>query len=169
VTKILQELCGLEITSTQVSRAAADLDTMLEAWRQRPIPPISHLILDARYEKVRVGGTVRSCAVLSAIGIRREDGRRMILGVSVSLSEAEVHWREFLSSLKARGLPHSSNNQHHSQPITSPNLTFTEKLLLNRDPGGLSRRDAVFATGGLAGQRQAGASSVETGRAQSAR
>jgi Transposase, Mutator family len=77
---------------------------MLEAWRQRPIPPISHLILDARYEKVRVGGTVRSCAVLSAIGIRREDGRRMILGVSVSLSEAEVHWREFLSSLKARGL-----------------------------------------------------------------
>jgi putative transposase len=104
VTKILQELCGLEITSTQVSRAAADLDAMLEAWRQRPIPPISHLILDARYEKVRVDGVVRSCAVLTAIGIRREDGRRMILGVWVSLSEAEVHWREFLSSLKARGL-----------------------------------------------------------------
>jgi transposase-like protein len=104
VTKILQELCGLEITSTQVSRAAADLDAMLEAWRQRPIPPVSHLILDARYEKVRVNGVVRSCAVLTAIGIRREDGRRMILGVSVSLSEAEVHWREFLASLQARGL-----------------------------------------------------------------
>lgn len=104
VTKILQELCGLEITSTQVSRAAAEMDAMLEPWRQRPIPPISHLILDARYEKVRVNGVVRSCAVLIAIGIRRQDGRRMILGLSVSLSEAEVHWREFLSSLKARGL-----------------------------------------------------------------
>jgi transposase-like protein len=77
---------------------------MLEPWRQRPIAPISHLILDARYEKVRVDGVVRSCAVLTAIGIRRDDGRRMILGLSVSLSEAEVHWREFLSSLKARGL-----------------------------------------------------------------
>ena len=85
VTKILQELCGLEITSTQVSRAAAEMDAMLEPWRQRPIPPISHLILDARYEKVRVNGVVRSCAVLIAIGIRRQDGRRMILGLSVSL------------------------------------------------------------------------------------
>lgn len=68
VTKILQEPCGLEITSTQVSRAAAELDTMLEAWRNRPTPPVSHLILDARYEKVHVGGIVRSCAVLTAIG-----------------------------------------------------------------------------------------------------
>jgi hypothetical protein len=85
VTKILQELCGLEITSTQVSRAAAEMDAMLEPWRQRPIRPISHLILDARYEKVRVDGVVRSCAVLTAIGIRRDDGRRMILGVSISL------------------------------------------------------------------------------------
>jgi putative transposase len=104
VTKILQELCGLEITSTQVSRAVAELDTMLEAWRNRPIPPVSHLILDARYEKVRVGGIVRSCAVLTAIGIRKHDGKRSILGVSVSLSEAEVHWRDFLRGLQTRGL-----------------------------------------------------------------
>ena len=31
-------------------------------------------------------------------------GKREILGVSVSLSEHEVHWRAFLESLKARGL-----------------------------------------------------------------
>jgi transposase-like protein len=104
VTNILEALCGLEVTSTQVSRAMAELDPMLEAWRNRPIPPISHLILDARYEKVRVDGIVRSCAVFTAIGIRSDDGKRMILGTSVSLSEAEVHWRTFLSSLKNRGL-----------------------------------------------------------------
>ena len=104
VTTVLQALCGLEVTSTQVSRAMAELDPMLEAWRNRSIPPISHLILDARYEKVRVGGIVRSCAVFTAIGIRSDDGKRMILGTSVSLSEAEVHWRDFLSSLKNRGL-----------------------------------------------------------------
>lgn len=104
VTSILEALCGLEVTSTQVSRATAELDPMLEAWRNRPIPSIAHLILDARYEKVRVDGIVRSCAVFTAIGIRSDDGKRMILGTSVSLSEAEVHWRDFLSSLKARGL-----------------------------------------------------------------
>lgn len=104
VTNVLEVLCGLEVTSTQVSRATADLDPMLEAWRSRPIPSIAHLILDARYEKVRVAGLVRSCAVFTAIGIRSDDGKRMILGTSISLSEAEVHWRHFLSSLKARGL-----------------------------------------------------------------
>jgi transposase-like protein len=46
---------------------------------------------------------VLSCAVLIATGVM-EDGRRTILGTSVSLSEAEVHWRQFLLSLKKRGL-----------------------------------------------------------------
>ena len=77
---------------------------MLESWKSRPIPPIAHLILDARYEKIRVAGIVRSCAVFTAIGIRSNDGKRTILGTSISLSEAEVHWRDFLSNLKSRGL-----------------------------------------------------------------
>ena len=61
------------------------------------------MILDARYEKVRHGGSLRDCAVLIAIGIL-ENGHRSVLGVSVSLSEAEVHWRAFLQSLIDRGL-----------------------------------------------------------------
>lgn len=109
VTKVLEDLCGLQVTSTQVSRAAAELDELLHTWRNRPIPDIAHLILDARYEKVRTGGIVVSAAVLVAIGIRQADGKRMILGVSVSLSEAEVHWREFLSALKTRGLQPSGS------------------------------------------------------------
>jgi transposase-like protein len=64
---------------------------------------VKYLILDARYEKIRQGGCVRDCAVLIAIGVDGE-GRRSVLGVSVSLSEAEVHWREFFKSLLARGL-----------------------------------------------------------------
>ena len=31
VKKIVEELCGMDISSTQVSRAAAELDEMLEA------------------------------------------------------------------------------------------------------------------------------------------
>jgi transposase-like protein len=41
--------------------------------------------------------------VLVAVGVR-PDGRRSVLGVSVALSEAEVHWREFLASLMERGM-----------------------------------------------------------------
>jgi putative transposase len=104
VTEITRELCGLEVTSTEVSRAAAELDAQLSAWRERPLGRCAYLVLDARYEKVRHGGSVIDCAVLVAMGVREEDGKRTLLGVSVSLSEAEVHWRAFLESLRKRGL-----------------------------------------------------------------
>jgi putative transposase len=103
VTAVMEELCGFEVTSMQVSRAVQALDEGLAKWRNRPLGEISYLLLDARYEKVRVAGAVVSAALLIAVGIM-PDGHRTILGVSVSLSEAEVHWREFLASLQARGL-----------------------------------------------------------------
>jgi transposase-like protein len=103
VTAVMEQLCGLEVTSTQVSRAMQALDAELATWRQRELGAIPYLLIDARYENVRVGGVVVSCALLVAVGITPE-GRRTVLGVSVSLSEAEVHWREFLASLQARGL-----------------------------------------------------------------
>jgi len=103
VTKITEELCGCQISSSDVSRATAMLDEELSKWRNRPLSAVKYLILDARYEKVRAAGCVRDCAVLLAIGVDAE-GRRSILGVSVSLTEAEVHWREFFKSLLQRGL-----------------------------------------------------------------
>ncbi len=103
VAEITKELCGLDVSSSQASRAAGLLDEELGAWRNRPLARTPYLILDARYEKVRHGGSVRDCAVLIAIGVL-DNGRRSVLGVSVSLSEAEVHWRDFLKSLIDRGL-----------------------------------------------------------------
>lgn len=103
VKQVTEELCGLEISSSQVSRASKLLDEELESWRSRELGETPYLILDARYEKVRHGGAVRDCAVLIAAAVL-PNGKRTILGVSVSLSEAEVHWRAFLESLIARGL-----------------------------------------------------------------
>jgi transposase-like protein len=103
VTQVMEVLCGFEVSSTDVSRATALLDEELTAWRERHLGQIEYLVLDARYEKIRVGGSVTSCALLVAVGITPE-GRRTILGVSVSLSEAEVHWRGFLATLQERGL-----------------------------------------------------------------
>ena len=101
--KVVEELCGTEVSSTQVSRAAAELDEMLEAWRSRELGCYRYIVLDAQYEKIRQGGQVLDAAVLIACGVA-DDGNRDILGCSVSLSEAEVHWRAFLSALKDRGL-----------------------------------------------------------------
>jgi len=64
---------------------------------------ITYLFLDARYEKVRQSGQIRDAAVLVATGVDPA-GKRQVLGLSVSLSEAEIHWRSFLQSLVARGL-----------------------------------------------------------------
>jgi transposase-like protein len=103
VKAITEQLCGISVSSSQVSNAALLLDTELEKWRNRSLGEYPFLFLDAYYEQVREDGQVRNLAVLSATAINLA-GKREILGVSVSLSEHEVHWRSFLESLKARGL-----------------------------------------------------------------
>lgn len=103
VAAITEELCGFEVSSSQVSQAAKTLDEGLQQWRDRPLGSFKYLFLDARYEKVRQGGCVVDCAVLTAIGVDGL-GKRHILGVSVALSEHEVHWRSFLQRLVERGL-----------------------------------------------------------------
>jgi len=135
VTKVVEQLCGLSISSTEVSRATELLDVELEKWRNRPLGCVAHLVLDARYEKVRVEGTVRSVAVLIASGIL-PDGHRCILGTSVALSEADVHWREFLRSLQERGL-------HGVKSATSDNHEGLVKALKAVMPGIIWQRCQV--------------------------
>ena len=103
VAKITEQLCGFEVTSTQVSRAAKELDQILEQWRKRPLGAYPYVFLDARYEKVRHDGCVVDVAVLVAVGVC-ETGHRQILGTSIALSEQEAHWRDFLRSLQERQL-----------------------------------------------------------------
>ena len=87
IARVTQELCGFEVSSSEVSRCAAELDDELAAWRERPLGAYPYVVLDARYEKMRHGGSVVDCAVLLAMGVN-PDGQRELLGVSVALSEA---------------------------------------------------------------------------------
>lgn len=103
VDQIIQKLSGAHVSREKVSQLTKELDAELEKWRNRPLGQVEYLVLDARYENVRVDSLVHDCAVLVAYGVL-PDGRRSILGVHVSLGEAEIHWRTFLRKLKHRGL-----------------------------------------------------------------
>ncbi len=103
VSAIIEKLIGSGVSSSQVSKAVAQMDEKLAQWRNRDLGEVRYVYLDARYEKVRMDGQVRDAAVLIALGVGA-DGRRRVLGVSVSLGEQEVHWRAFLESLLKRGL-----------------------------------------------------------------
>lgn len=103
VAAVLEEMGGFSMTSATVSKATAELDEVFDVWRNRPLKNYPYVFLDARYENVREGGAVIDNAILTATGVT-DKGHREVLGVSVSLSEAEVHWRHFLQSLQERGL-----------------------------------------------------------------
>jgi len=132
VAAITEQLCGVQLDSMHVSRAAQQLDEQLTKWRERRLSKTRYLYLDARYEKVRIDGQVRDAAVLLAMGVL-EDGKRALLGVSVAVSEQEVHWRQFLQSLVERG------------------LSGVELVISDAHTGLVAARKAVF--GGLPWQR----------------
>ena len=97
---------GIEgISKSQVSAMAKELDSLVEAFRSRPLEagPYTYLWLDAMTQKVREGGRVVNVAVVVATGVNSE-GRRESLGFDVITTEDGAGWTAFLRSLVARGL-----------------------------------------------------------------
>ena len=104
VKAITEELCGHGFSASTISEATVRLDGALKAFAERRLEEAyAYLILDARYERVREAGVIRSQAVLVAIGVDWE-GRRQVLGVELANRESRSSWRDFLAGLKARGL-----------------------------------------------------------------
>ena len=104
VKAITEELCGHEFSASSISAINKTLDESLKAFCERRLKePFPYLVVDARYERVREGGVITSQAVLVAVGIDWE-GRRQILGVELANRESRSSWKDFLSSLKSRGL-----------------------------------------------------------------
>ena len=105
VRNVLDEMCGLEISASVVSRVAAELDEKLSAFRTRRLDEHEYrnLIVDARYEKVRKSGRVVSQAVLITCGIN-DEGSREVLDWRLGDSESEDTWSEVFRLLKDRGL-----------------------------------------------------------------
>ena len=104
VKAITEELCGHSFSASAISAVNKGLDESLSEFAHRQLDePYPYLILDARYERVREGGVIRSQAVLIGIGINQE-GYRQILGVDLAGRESQTTWRDFLVGLRDRGL-----------------------------------------------------------------
>lgn len=104
VKAITEELCGHEFSASTISRINEGLDEELAKFAVRRLEEdYPYVVLDARYEKVREDGLIRSRAVLVGIGIN-QDGRRCVLAVDLANRESQTSWREFLLGLKQRGL-----------------------------------------------------------------
>jgi putative transposase len=104
VKAITEELCGHAFSAGTISELNRGLDEALTAFARRRLEEeYPYLVLDARYEKVREAGVIRSRAVLVAIGINWE-GRRSVLGVELAHRESANSWRDFLLDLQERGL-----------------------------------------------------------------
>jgi transposase-like protein len=103
VDRLVEQL-GLHLSKDQVSRLCRALDEQVEAFRERPLEGrFPYLWLDAKFEKVRDRGAVRSKALVIAYAVH-ETGRREVIGLDVGEIESEAFWTEFLRSLKRRGL-----------------------------------------------------------------
>ena len=105
VQNVLEVMGCMEVSSMTVSRVAAELDEKLDDFLDRRLDGhiYPYLLVDARYEKVRVNHRVVSQAVLIVSGYN-EEGRREVLDWRVADSESEETWSEAFRDLKARGL-----------------------------------------------------------------
>lgn len=104
VKAITEELCGHAFSASAISAVNKTLDESLERFAKRPLEEdYPYLVLDARYEKVRQDGVIRSQAVQIAIGIN-DEGRRQVLAVELANRESQTSWKDVLLELKSRGL-----------------------------------------------------------------
>jgi len=108
VDALVEALGGASgISKSEVSRICQGLDEQVKAFLGRTLDHarFPYVYLDATYLHGRLGRNMQvvSRAVVVAIGINAL-GYREVLGIAVGDSEAEGFWRQFLGSLKERGL-----------------------------------------------------------------
>ncbi len=104
VDRLVQQLGLAGMSKSTVSRLCQGLDEQVRAFRERPLEGrYPYLWLDAKVERVREPGGVRHKCLVIAYGVH-ESGRREVIGLDVGEAETEAFWREFLRTLRSRGL-----------------------------------------------------------------
>src|SRR5690625_366545 len=105
VSNIVEQLCGSSVSKSFVSKLTAELDPMVQEWRNRSLSETTfpYIVTDVLYIKVREDNRVVSKSCHIAIGIN-EDGDREIIGFMIQDGESESTWTSFFEHLKNRDL-----------------------------------------------------------------
>ena len=104
VAKVMETLCGTSFSKSSVSEVCKELDEQVEKFRKRPLDSFyPFLEVDATYFKVRENSRIISKAFMVALATN-DGGKREIIGFSLYDNESKETWRDFLQSLKDRGL-----------------------------------------------------------------
>ncbi len=100
----IQDIYGLSVSDTTVSRITNKILPVAKEWQQRPLESIYAVVfLDAIHYHVRSEGQIVKKAVYIAIGLDL-DGRKDILGMWVGENESAKFWATVLNGLRNRGV-----------------------------------------------------------------
>ena len=104
IEKTMQEMYGIEVDATRVSKITDKLLPMIREWQNRPLESVYAMVmLDAIHYKVREEGAVVKKAIYIAIGTDLE-GKKDVLGLWVGATESSKYWLGVLNGLKNRGV-----------------------------------------------------------------
>jgi len=100
----LQELYGVDVSSSLISNVTASVNDEVKAWQSRPLDPLYSIVyLDCLVVKVREDKRIMNKAVYLALGVNLE-GQKELLGMWMSQNEGAKFWLSVLTELKNRGL-----------------------------------------------------------------
>ncbi len=100
----LQELYGVEVSSTLISNVTDAVLDEIKTWQSRALDRVYPIIyLDALVVKIRMDKQVINKAVHLALGINI-DGEKELLGMWCNVTEGAKFWLSVLTELKNRGL-----------------------------------------------------------------
>ncbi|NLM15593.1 MAG: IS256 family transposase [Clostridiaceae bacterium] len=104
VEDITEALWGTKVSAGTVSQLNKKVYGHIDTWRNRPLQgKYPYVYLDGIYLKRNWGGEYENVAILIAIAVN-EDGYREVIGASEGMKEDKESWRDFIKSLKERGL-----------------------------------------------------------------
>ena len=104
IEKTMQEMYGIEVDATRVSKITDKLLPVIREWQNRPLESVYAMVmLDAIHYKVREDGMVVKKAVYIATGTDLQ-GKKDVLGLWVGATESSKYWLGVLSGLKNRGV-----------------------------------------------------------------
>jgi hypothetical protein len=153
VKAITEELCGHSFSAATISEINKGLDEARGRFAQRRLEePYAYLILDARYEKVRLDGVIRSQAVLIAIGISWE-GRREVLAVELANRESGSSWKDFLAGLRERGLS-GSNRPGASRVLADTRMKEGKRHISLNSPNPRKVCSRIGTSGGVSADQR---------------